>query len=247
VTDLLKSYLENFDSDRVYSVVGAAAGLLEGSNGTASAALREELLGAVFNASLIQDPSTEAVNQQATLLNRLTTNANLSSTAVALALDMVEGMARVSEELGITGPTALALGSTISTLFSSVDMNDTSSVAALGSSVSLLAYAGTNDLSPGEAPFAVSTPGLNLSSQVGSLGWAWDTVVVGDDSHVQPLSRPSLGPMIFVLEADASSPHAPPVVLDPGAERGGPFRRIAVAAGHHFGHQPSRERPRGGL
>jgi hypothetical protein len=180
VTYLLKSYLKDFDSDRVYSVVGAAAGLLEGSNGTASAALREELLGAIFNASLIQDPSVEAVNQQATLLNRLTTNANLSTTAVALALDTVEGMARVSNDLGITGPTALALGSTISTLFSSVDMNDTSSVTALGSSVSLLAYAGTNDLSPGEAPFAVSTPGLNLSSQVGV---ACDIVVVMDDDN----------------------------------------------------------------
>jgi hypothetical protein len=151
----------------VYSVVGAAAGLLEGRNGTASAALREELLGAIFNASRIQDPSAEAVNQQATLLNRLIiNNADLSTTAVSLALDMVEGMARVSNDLGINGPTALALGSTISTLFSSVDMNDTTAVAALGSSVSLLSFAGTNDLSPGEAPFALSTPGLNLSSQV---------------------------------------------------------------------------------
>jgi hypothetical protein len=173
LTSLLRSHLENYDSDRVYSVVGAAAGLLEGSNATASAsaALREELLGAVYSASLIQDPSVEAVNQQATLLNRLTTNAsNLPSTAVALALDMVESMARVSNDLVITGPTALALGSTISTLFSSVDLDDTASVTSLGSSVSLLLYAGTNDLSPGEAPFAVSTPGLNLSSQVGLLG-----------------------------------------------------------------------------
>jgi hypothetical protein len=168
LTTNLAGLLESFDTDKVFAVVGSAASLLrDTSASTAGAAaatdFRDTLLQFVFQASQLQDATPSALNQQTTMINQLVGLGNLSTRALALGANLSYSITQSLADLGVTPATATAMASTLSGLMAG-DFND--SVAQISTSVWYLASAGAQDLTPGEAPFTVASPSVNVSTQV---------------------------------------------------------------------------------
>jgi hypothetical protein len=122
--------------------------------------------------------SLTSVNQQACLVAKLLPDSPSSLTSAALdtTLSLVGSMSANSEELGISTSTATALGSTVSSLLNLVpstpqnltgnETEDRSVRSMLSASVSAIALAGTVSLTAGEDPFLISSPNLNVTSDV---------------------------------------------------------------------------------
>jgi len=182
LTSILSAAKDNFQVDSVMQIIGATSSVINSGGAcsgdkTACSGLRETLLDYLSQTSAIQDASPGSVQQQATLLNSLTTNTEQLTTGRSqlLAYDLLSTITATASMTGVTPTAASAIGSTISSLFSVFEDNQqqesfpvraNDAASRLSSSVDNLLRAAWAGLSPGEDPLQIQQPNFNTSNSV---------------------------------------------------------------------------------
>ena len=167
VTSLLGSALSSYSVDSVMQIVGASAGILNNaSSSTTAASVRGTLLTYLSSAVSLQDATSSTVSQQALILSKLTSRSSelSSSGTTSTAYSLVETVAASGASTGIDQTTATALGSSISSLFDTVDANTDAS--QLSTSVNNVLRGAWASLAPNEDAITIKADNFNASNSV---------------------------------------------------------------------------------
>lgn len=147
-------------------VLSASTALLneDFSSSTASAALRGSLLSFLSVAVGLQDTTSDTVLQQASLLAKLTSRPDELETSGSSnsAYNLMETVAASGESTGVDQETAHVLGTSISSLLTTVDPDKGSE--QLSTSIDSIIRGTLTALAPNEGSVEVSTDNFNMSN-----------------------------------------------------------------------------------
>ena len=136
LTSLLSSALEGYSVESLNQVIGATLSLVndgdtcQGAQDTCSS-MKTTLLTYLKASTDLQDPSEATVQQQSTLLASMTSSTDglESDTSQAMMYGMLESLTSMASSTGLTTTAAVAIGSTISSLFDLVTVSDSPDTA----------------------------------------------------------------------------------------------------------------------